>query len=793
MIGKTGKNERNVRSNMKNPLNKRLIRELKSDAGKYAVIFLFMIMLISLVSGFLVADNSVYASYTEGFEKYNVEDGHVCFNLPLEEEIKKEIEEKGKINLFELFYCEEEIKEKESGIRIYKIEDRENIDKICIMSGEMAKADNEIVLDRLYAINNGIEIGDDIFIKEKAFTVTGYVAYVDYSCLFENNTDMMFDAKRFCVGAVTTKGFARINSTREYNNYAWKYKEAYADEKEEKELSDALLENAAEVIEEYDEKIYMEQMMAKGSVEEGELLMVSDYLPKHSNQAINFTGDDMGSDKAMFTMFNYLVVALLAFIFAVTTNNTITKEASVIGTLRASGYSKGEMIRHYLVLPVLVTIIAAVIGNILGYTIMKDFFVEIYFSMYSLATYVTLWNADAFFSTTVVPIIIMFVINFLIISGKMQISPLRFIRRELSKRSKKKAIRLNTKIPIMRRFRLRILFQNLPNYFVMFVGIIMAGAIIVFGLMFADLIPDFAAGVKESMIADYQYILKKQVETENPAAEKYSVAGLEIEKEGYLVDEITIYGIEENSRFVSLDFKPGKVYISNGMAKKYGFSQGQTFSLRDKYENKEYEFEIGGIYQYDAALAVFMPRGENNEKFGKEQDYFTGYFSNELLTDIEDENIVKIITEDDYTKVSRQLEDSFGEMLVMFQYFGVAMFVLVVYILSKQIIEKNTQSISMTKILGFKNGEIGSLYILATSIVVVFSLLLSIPLIDAILRWAFENYIYTMVTGYIPYIVSKSVFVNMFLWGIGSYVVVSALQLIKISKISKSEALKSVE
>mgnify|MGYP000034263892 CR=1 FL=1 len=41
---------------MKNPLNRRLPRELKSEFGKYLVIFLFFIMVISLVSGFLVAD-----------------------------------------------------------------------------------------------------------------------------------------------------------------------------------------------------------------------------------------------------------------------------------------------------------------------------------------------------------------------------------------------------------------------------------------------------------------------------------------------------------------------------------------------------------------------------------------------------------------------------------------------------------------------------------------------------------------------------------------------------------------
>ena len=119
--------------------------------------------------------------------------------------------------------------------------------------------------------------------------------------------------------------------------------------------------------------------------------------------------------------------------------------------------------------------------------------------------------------------------------------------------------------------------------------------------------------------------------------------------------------------------------------------------------------------------------------------------------------------------------------------------VLLMYLLSKQIIEKNAQSISMTKILGFKNGEIGGLYIAATSIMVVISLVVSVPIVNAMLKWAFSSYLYTMMTGYIPYMIRKSCFVEMVILGIVCYAVVAVLQLVKISKIPKTDALKNVE
>ena len=61
---------------MKNPLRKRLLRELKSEIGKYLVIFLLLMATIGFVSGFLVADGSMIKAYNESFEKYNIEDGN---------------------------------------------------------------------------------------------------------------------------------------------------------------------------------------------------------------------------------------------------------------------------------------------------------------------------------------------------------------------------------------------------------------------------------------------------------------------------------------------------------------------------------------------------------------------------------------------------------------------------------------------------------------------------------------------------------------------------------------------
>ena len=586
---------------MRNPLIKRLPRELKGDIGKYLVIFLFMTMLISLVSGFLVADNSVYDAYEKGFEKYNVEYADFVTADEMSDETIKELENDNKVRIYDQRYYKLKESKRNATIRVYG--ERKEVNKLCIMSGRLAKADDEITLDRVFAKNNDYKVGDNIKIGDKDYKITGFVAMPDYSCLFEDNADMMFDSVNFGVASMTDSGLKKLKKSKLNYCYAMRYNKKPKSDKEQKNMSDDFLKS-----------------LAKKAA-------VTSYIPRCENKAINFTGDDMGGDKAMFILFDYIVIAILAFVFAITTSNTIIKEAGVIGTLRASGYTRGEIVRHYMINPVTVTLISAIIGNVVGYTVMVKYMASMYYNSYSLPTYNTLWNAEAFIDTTVIPVILMFIINYFVLASKLRISPLKFLRRELSKRTRRKAVRLNTKIPFMHRFRLRVVFQNISNYITLLAGILFASVIVIFSLMFGPLIDDYSKLVGKSIIADYQYVLKAPAETKVSGAEKYCVESLKTLPGKYMEDEITIYGISDNSKYVKADIPDGKVYVSNGYMDKFGIEKGDKIELKDPYSNKKYKFEVAGSYKYDAVISVFMNRNTFIKKFDKDDDYYSGYFS----------------------------------------------------------------------------------------------------------------------------------------------------------------------
>ena len=783
---------------MKSPLRKRLPRELKSEIGKYLVVFILMVATIGFVSGFLVADGSMITAYNESFEKYNIEDGNFRTAEQIYKNQREEIEKLG-VKLYDNFYLEEPL-DNGSTMRIFK--NREEVDKVCLMDGKMPEKTGEIAIDRMYADNNGLSVGDTLKSGKKSWQITGLVALSDYSALFQNNNDSMFDAIKFGVSVVTAEEFDSLNQDKLQYNYSWIYDQKPETEKEEKDISESLMEDI------------------------GEIVTLEAFVPQYQNQAIIFTGDDMGGDRAMVTMLLYIVIVIMAFVFGITISNTIRKEAGVIGTLRASGYTRQEMVLHYMTLPVLVTLVGALIGNILGYTVFKGVCAGMYYGSYSLPTYVTIWNAEAFLLTTVVPVIIMLVVNYGVLRHKLKLSPLKFLRRDLSSgRRQKRAIRLSPKIKIFSRFRLRVIFQNMSNYIVLFIGIIFANLLLMFGLLLPSVLSHYQVEIQNNMLAKYQYMLQVPVnavsgnkfeslisllefymdsETDNEDAEEFSAYSLNTLPGKYKSEEVLLYGIEPNSKYVKIDFDNMKenstdkettagVYISKAYADKFLIHVGDTITLKEKYEKDEYSFNVAGIYDYTAALCVFMPRSELNDTFDLGDDYYSGYFSDTELTDIKRQYIGSVVDLDALTKISRQLDVSMGSMMGLINGFAIMIYMVLIYLLSKIIIEKNAQSISMVKILGYTNGEISRLYILSTSIVVVICLLLSLPIETTIMNVLFREMMLSSISGWITLWIDPMIYVQMFAAGIITYAIVALLEFRKVKKVPMDEALKNVE
>ena len=783
---------------MKNPLRKRVWRELVRDFGKYLVILLFLIVMIGVVSGMYVGHDSMVFSLDQGRVQYRLEDGNFELNQKASAELLTGVASGEKADLKQ-FYLDEAFTprpvtlyehfyknasedrdgdgKEDAALRLYRSD--AEIDGASFLKGRAPQAADEIAVDRMHADNVGLKLGDALTVSGRQFKIVGLLSYVNYITLHEKNTDLMFDAFGFSVGMVTPEAFETLEARTHYN-YAFVYTEKPSGDRESAAWS----------------RDFLRVLGTHAAVAGAEIV---DYVPVYLNQAVNFAPDDIESDTAGTEILIYILIAVIAFIFAVTIDSTIEKEAAVIGTLRASGYTKGELIRHYMTVPVIVTLIGAALGNLLGYTWFKNIAVALYYNSYSMPKYRTVWSPSALVKTTMIPLLLMFVINLLVIVRRLRLSPLRFLRRDLKKVRHGKARRL-PRWSFLRRFRLRVLFQNVPNYLILVFGVIFIEVMLCFAFGFPDSLDHYSKRAPDMLFARYQYLLTSSedgegnpIETRIPGAERFSAASL-LKKNPAHDESVTVYGYEENSRYVPIEktLTGSEACVSRAMADKYGLQAGDTLTLSAKYEDRTYEFRIRGVFAYEGGVAIFLPNENFNALLEREPGSFNGFFSDTALTDLDENQIASVMTEQDITKITDQLQHSIGGFMDIFQYAMLVLSVILLYLLSKIIIEKNETAISMVKILGFRNGEIGSLYLLPTGILLVVFALLGFAAGYAIIRIVFRIFMMQM-DGWFTFYLSPKGAILSILFVILGYAIVTLIDLRRIRRIPLDEALKSIE
>lgn len=753
---------------MKNPLNRSLWREFKQNLARYLSISIVLIVMISAVSGFLTVVYSVKDLLYKNQDECNVEDGQFAVTQTLNKDTKDKIEDLD-LNLYENFYSEQDLSD-DTMIRIYK--NREKVDIATVYEGRLPKNKHEIALDRLFAEKNDYKVGETIHLNGEDIKIVGFIAVPDYTSLIEKNSDLMMDAIHFGVAIVDNKTFDEFAEKNITYNYSYVLDKKYASDKENydklNDIRDICLENG---------------------------YMLTNMMTSDMNQTISFLPNDMGGDIPMIKALLYIILVILAFIFVVISETIIDEESTVIGTLLASGYTKNELIRHYMVLPIIITIVSCIIGNIVGYLVFPPYFKDMYYASYCLPPLKVQFIPEAFITTTIIPLVFMLVINYLMLRHKLNISPVRFLRRDTHKNRIKQHIKLKHG-SFFRRFQIRVILQNKGSYFTLFIGILFASFILMFGIVMGPCIDNYLQNSEDSVKADYQYVLKQPVDIKNAEdAEKLTITSLETYyKAGDLDLDVSFYGIDNDSKYyddISLPSKDDEITISYDFAQKMGLKKGDKITFTNPYIEKDYKFKVYDIYDYKAGFSAYMTQKNLNDMIDQDKNYYNAYLSDKKL-DIKDEYIQSKLTRNDVVKIGEQVTSSFGQMIPIMTTVSIIIYLVVMYILTKLVMDRNATNMSFLKVMGYDDKEISKLYLKASTIVVVISLIICAPfsyyLMDVLFKFAFMRFT-SYIEMYMPYYLHIVVFVV----GLLVYSLVNLILNRSIKKVDLGESLKESE
>ncbi len=812
------------------PLNKRLPREFVHNLGKYLGIFLLFLFAISMGSGFLSAAYSIEVIQKGLHEKANVEDFHFATQFEASKRSIAAVEETG-CTVYEDFTADVPFyvagDDRVMNCRLINQESRRDVNQGYYFEGREPESASEIAVDRVWAKNNEVKVGDTLSVAGQEVTVVGIMSVSDYECLMEKNTDMLFNSNTFTVAQVTPEGMQALAGGKR----DWRYDVRFDDRTLDVVERTKREEDIADILMDHDEII----------------TDLVDY--EFSNKAIFFATDDVESDQVMWEVLVMLLVVIMAFVFVVLTNATIEQESAVIGTLLASGYRKGELIAHYMVLPTLIGLLGCIAGNYGGLTFMSDPMANLYYGSYSLPPYVYEFSPRVFVITTVVPFALLEVVTLVGLMRKLRFTPLAFLRREIANRSRRATLPLPESLGFVRRFQMRVFLRNLSHFVVLFFGIAFCSLFLLFGLCLMPVVRHYAAMLQSDVVANHIYLLKaplelagtnaeragyaaveRLMETDSPLedlglveyanallstididedahpvntvdngeaaiaqAEKFSAASFEVPHvitNG--MEEITAYGIEEDSRYwPEVDVSNGQVVIGSGLSKKCRIKPGDTVTLTDKFANKTYDVVASSVWGSSANMNIYLSREALNQLVDNDADYFNGYASDEQLV-LDERYLATDITPESMSASAEQMEASFGDMMGMVVAFAIPVYLILVYLLTKTVIDRSSRYISYMKVFGYHNHEITRLYVRAITVTVLVSLVASMPLViklcEVFVRFVMDNY-----SGNLELYVAPQLMAEVVAIGAAAYAVVAAVHIWHIRRVSLSEAMKVQE
>ena len=200
------------------PLAKRLPRELRRNIGKYLGIFLLMCGSIALTSGFLLAAHSIGCLIDDMRDAYTIEDGRVTTSFEATDDQLRAAEDAaddvGGVTFYKNFSIDAIIK-KTAGddgtkrtLRTYAHRTKVDIASYC--EGRQPKADDEVAIDRVFATNNDLAVGDKVELEGRTYTICGIMTQPDSQALFLNNSDFTVNTITYGVAEVTDAGFAAL-------------------------------------------------------------------------------------------------------------------------------------------------------------------------------------------------------------------------------------------------------------------------------------------------------------------------------------------------------------------------------------------------------------------------------------------------------------------------------------------------------------------------------------------------------------------------------------------------------
>lgn len=202
-----------------------------------------------------------------------------------------------------------------------------------------------------------------------------------------------------------------------------------------------------------------------------------------------------------------IVFMIIAFIFTVFISHEIDNESSVIGAMYSMGVKKWSLIRHYLIIPAIISLTGGIIGTAIGLSPLGVGLLSASTeSFYSLPEFVSHIDYRIVAMGVLAPVLISAVVTVLIVNKKLSNSPLSMLRHE--KKVRKIKVRNLDSLPFITSFRIKQFFNEAGTSIIVFFGMLLPLMFLMLALNYAVSIRPFIEGAKNDIKFEELCVMK---------------------------------------------------------------------------------------------------------------------------------------------------------------------------------------------------------------------------------------------------------------------------------------------
>ena len=693
-------------------LRKRYLRNIKKNLSFYICTVLLTGFSVMLYLGFDAAAVKLLDDLNVFYSDYHVEDAQFTTLNEISDEDISELEEKYDITIEKQTYIDFE--EKDYTVRVMKRMDKVNLYKMS--GGQDVKGDDEIILNTGLMTENGLSYGDTVNLGENEYTLTGDFERPDYLFPIKEATDTFAIKSEFGIAEVSDKTYEKMiedkGITKEY--YSIIYHDIETDFADIDETSEEYAEKIEEVRRTINEKYTM-----------------LSYTRADSNTRITTPLTECEETVNMMNSVVVIFVIFIAVIISVVIGRKIKADRRQIGVLIALGYKKQTLSRHYSFYGLLPVVFGFMIGFVATKIFGKALISQLFNKIESVPVDYVVKPVDIIISI-VVPVVLYTLAVYFSAAKVMKTDVITMISGRSAGKNGRRLRMKKSRLSVKNRYRLRQIFGKPGRSFIVIIGLAFGGMLYSFCVTCIDSMDSYVKSTVDQIGSfEYEYFLKTPEMGEPDKGSAILGSTFEVKDRD---DMIMLLGIDD-AKFINfsdadgnkLKYDESHYYITTMASLAFGAGKGDEIAFVNPITLEEYKVKITDVIENDSQSAIYCSRENAAELLDMPEDCYNIIMSDEAL-DIDEEKLAKTITKQSLADQIDEVKKGMQDIVIILEVFAIAICIIVVYMMVSVLISESESSVSMLKVLGYRNKEINGMVTNVYHFLIPIAILLSILL-----------------------------------------------------------------